>query len=196
MESGHGESWYEFLGREIVMTIWEYGGIDASLTNVGLCKMDWDGNYEHKSLGESGITKLVGMDRAEKLEDMARSIAKYLNCDMVAIEGYSFGSRGRATINLGELGGLIRFYLNRYRTPFIEVPPTALKKWVTGKGNADKTKMAMALYKAYGVEFDNDDEADAYALCRLLECLNDGTEPRNQQQRQVIEALNAKENPS
>ena len=44
------------------------------------------------------------------------------------------------------------------------MPPTILKKFITGKGNAKKEDIKLALYKKYQKEFKNSDEADAYAL--------------------------------
>lgn len=49
----------------------------------------------------------------------------------------------------------------------IEVPPATLKKFVTTKGNADKTAMAIRVYKRWGVEFPSDrggNLVDAYCL--------------------------------
>ena len=48
----------------------------------------------------------------------------------------------------------------------VEVPPSTLKKFVTGKGNAKKDQMMLAIYKRWGTEFDNNDAADAYALAQ------------------------------
>ena len=44
-----------------------------------------------------------------------------------------------------------------------------MKLFTTGKGNAKKEDMAEALMASHGVEFDTDDEADAYALLKFGE---------------------------
>ena len=49
------------------------------------------------------------------------------------------------------------------------VPPSTLKKFVTGSGVAPKNKMMLGVYKKWGVEFETDDEADAYALARAAD---------------------------
>jgi Holliday junction resolvasome RuvABC endonuclease subunit len=48
----------------------------------------------------------------------------------------------------------------------IIVPPTVLKKYVTGKGNASKAQMMEGVAKKWGPQFDNDNLADAYALAQ------------------------------
>jgi crossover junction endodeoxyribonuclease RuvC len=42
-----------------------------------------------------------------------------------------------------------------------------LKKYATGKGTAKKQEMLLQMYKRWGVEFNDDNAADAYALARL-----------------------------
>jgi crossover junction endodeoxyribonuclease RuvC len=42
-----------------------------------------------------------------------------------------------------------------------------LKKYAAGKGNAKKQEMLLQIYKRWGMEFSDDNAADAYALARL-----------------------------
>jgi crossover junction endodeoxyribonuclease RuvC len=42
-----------------------------------------------------------------------------------------------------------------------------LKKYAAGKGTAKKQEMLMQIYKRFGVEFNDDNAADSYALARL-----------------------------
>lgn len=44
------------------------------------------------------------------------------------------------------------------------LPPATLKKWTTGKGNADKAAMLEAVERRFGRRCDTHDEADAVAL--------------------------------
>jgi len=50
----------------------------------------------------------------------------------------------------------------------VEANVSALKKWATGKGNADKAMMIGAA-RDYGYDTDDDNEADAYLLLRYFE---------------------------
>jgi crossover junction endodeoxyribonuclease RuvC len=42
-----------------------------------------------------------------------------------------------------------------------------LKKYATGKGTSKKQEMLLQMYKRWGVEFNDDNAADSYALARL-----------------------------
>jgi crossover junction endodeoxyribonuclease RuvC len=43
-----------------------------------------------------------------------------------------------------------------------------LKKYAAGKGNAKKQEMLLQIYKRWGIEFNDDNAADSYALARLV----------------------------
>lgn len=85
---------------------------------------------------------------------------------IIAIEGYSRGSKQRRE-EAGELGGHIRWLLVKARIPFMDIPPTILKKFVTGKGNSPKEIMMQQTLKRWGYEASNNDICDAYGLMRL-----------------------------
>jgi Holliday junction resolvasome RuvABC endonuclease subunit len=80
---------------------------------------------------------------------------------LVAIEGYSYASHGRSTVSLAELGGIVRYGLWCEGIIYIDVPPSTLKKYATGKGNADKGAMLVAAVKRLGYEGTDNNEADA-----------------------------------
>jgi crossover junction endodeoxyribonuclease RuvC len=145
-------------------------GIDPDLTSTGWCVM---------GAGEAYIcgTITTKSDDFERLIDRVRYIANELlkiiyqyEPDLVVIEGFSFGNSERA-ISMGMLGGLIRNYLvlTEDTSKWREVAPTQLKKYVTGKGNANKDDMKLAVYKKWGVDFTGkaNDLADAYGLAMI-----------------------------
>jgi crossover junction endodeoxyribonuclease RuvC len=70
-----------------------------------------------------------------------------------------------------ELGTVIRSFLHRSNLDFIEVAPTALKKFVTGKGSAKKEVMILELFKRWQREFKDNDQADAFGLMKFGEAL-------------------------
>jgi Holliday junction resolvasome RuvABC endonuclease subunit len=89
------------------------------------------------------------------------------------LEGYSHGAKnGRE--QAGELGAAVKLVLHSFDIIPTIVPPTSLKKFTTGKGNAGKNEMLLAVYKKWGFEFKNDNEADAFALARLAESIDRG----------------------
>jgi len=68
------------------------------------------------------------------------------------IEGFSFGSPQGAT-EAGGLGSAIRIALTETCIPFAIVPPSTLKKFATGKGNAGKDDMKLAALQRFGLTF-------------------------------------------
>jgi Holliday junction resolvasome RuvABC endonuclease subunit len=92
--------------------------------------------------------------------------------ELAVIEGYSFGSSTKGVRAMAELGGCVRRGLWRLAVPYLEVPPTTLKKYATGNGKAGKYDVIKAAGKHLGYDGTNDNEADALWLraigCELL----------------------------
>ena len=155
-------------------------GIDQSLTNTGVVVIE-DGKLIHKEsikIKKKGIMRLHMI--CNKLEDI---IKKYVP-DIFVMEGYAYGSSMSRVFDLGELGGIIKirifnYYYNfdnprnvtiaPFNNVFFIVPPTMLKKFVTGKGNCKKALMLLKIYKKWGIEFNDDNIADAFALAKFIE---------------------------
>lgn len=169
-------------------------GIDPSLTNTGLCWGDGPDGYETECLkfkpnkGFSGRELYSRMTRIDSLTDQARNIFNKTQPAVAMIESYSFASRNGGEY-LGEYGGLLRHSLIRWAQQVIEVAPTAVKKFATGKGNAKKEVIIGHVQKRWGVLFENSDEADAYVLYRIGLCYAGICEPENQAQREVLAKL-------
>lgn len=91
------------------------------------------------------------------------------NIDVVALEGYAPGSKyGRELA--GELAATIKLALND-NLPIpqcwpIVIAPTKLKKYTTGRGTAAKNEMLLGVFKKWGVDYKDDNLADAYSLAR------------------------------
>lgn len=60
--------------------------------------------------------------------------------------------------------GAVRVMLMRENIPYVLVTPATLKAFATGKGNANKTDMAVAALKRAGREFADDNQCDAWWL--------------------------------
>ena len=94
----------------------------------------------------------------------------------LAMEGTVLASH--AALVLGELSATVRLaiydhYEGNLRFP-LKVPPMTLKKYAAGKGNAKKQEMLLQIYKRWGIEFNDDNAADSYALARLVSGSADG----------------------
>ena len=66
----------------------------------------------------------------------------------VWIEDYAFAATGRV-FHIGENTGILKHFLDNESIAYTPVPPTVVKKFATGKGNADKHKMTDAFLRDY-----------------------------------------------
>lgn len=88
-------------------------------------------------------------DRIHKISHWAVEIVTSYKTPKVFIEGYSHGSTGKH-LEIAENCGLLKYKLFREGVDFVTVPPTTLKKFATGKGNADKALMAQKFQELTG----------------------------------------------
>jgi len=149
-------------------------GIDQSYSGFAITAIDNQGNYYTEVMKIDG----TGVERLHKARAFLLGFVSRYIVEAIAIEGYAFGSQ---MANMaGELGGMIRLALyDNYRFaneasafPLV-VPPTSLKKYITGKGRVDKNQILLNVYKKWGVEFNNDNAADSYGLARIARNAHD-----------------------
>lgn len=128
-----------------------------------------------------------------------RNIQKFSrHADQVVLEGYSFGSHASHARALAELGGIVRFSLFMNETPYIEVAPSQLKKFVAGAATAKKDLMLKSLLKRWGFDIDNDNIGDAVGLCMIGRAMWDPeftSDHLIKPQKEVIEALKKPKQP-
>lgn len=127
-------------------------GLDLSITATGVSLNGGASTFTPPSK--------LGDERLVWLRD--RCGGATIGADLVVIEGPVV--RSSAAVIIGMVHGAVRSDLIERRIPYAIVPPATLKKYATGKGNADKTAMAMAAYKRAGVEFADDNQCDAWWL--------------------------------
>ena len=99
-----------------------------------------------------------------RLEVLATLVADLVedDTDLVVIE--DLPTHAKSAGITGMVHGAVRVELIRAGAPYALVAPATLKKFATGKGNADKTAMAIAALKRGGREFRDDNECDAWWL--------------------------------
>lgn len=142
-------------------------GLDLSLRRTGVAliwtsKGEWD---FHTLLIEPPVELREG-GRLMYIERELRRLVDAFEPNFAALEGYSYGSL-TGQFQLGEVGGLARLVLAGSNTPYVVVPPTTLKKYVTGSGNANKIAMALQLNKELDITLYDDNEVDALCLAAL-----------------------------
>ena len=143
-------------------------GVDLSFAGTGVVVLNEDGEMVDK---KCIVTSPKDGDVIDRCCDIRLRLMGFLQVykpylDSVIIEGPSFNSKGRSGVDIGMLHGVIRAFLRHTGIPCHVVPPATLKKFVTGRGNAPKEVMMLKIFKRWGVEFENNNLADAYALAR------------------------------
>lgn len=144
-----------------------YIGIDQSYSGFGVTVY---GGQDSSYFTRVDKFEGKGIDRLENIymhvNTMLTEIEQDYQIKDVAIEGYAFGSQ--MANMLGELGGVVKLALKGHGVYPLIIPPTTLKKYVTGKGTGiPKSQMLLHAYKKWGVEFGDDNACDSFALARL-----------------------------
>jgi len=162
-------------------------GIDLSLNGTGLAMLSIDEApptlprlpaYPSKAQELAGIlyqgvcispVPAGVLQRWEAITAMVLAWAQHAHT--VVIEGYSFGSNLQFATAIRELGGIVRYQLRKIGHTPVEVAPTSLKKFATGKGFAEKGQVIAAVAHRFGLELTDDNMADAFVLAKIGEAL-------------------------
>jgi len=146
-------------------------GIDPSLTGTGICVLRVP---DEELLHTSTISpkKITGVARLDWImKQFSKTLDKFFcTGDPIFIEGYAFGARGRGIFNIGELGGIMRLFIAKKYGGYYEIPPTTMKKFICGKGNANKNVVLERVFRKYGIGSEilkDDNQVDAYALAKM-----------------------------
>lgn len=142
-------------------------GIDLSLTSTGL------GLYRGGlSIGTVRLRPPAPYRGLERMRWICEQICLYLPPNMepaalAVMEGPSYGSTGAGQHERAGLWWLVRAKLDARGVDVAVAPPTTVKKFATGSGNAGKDDMLKAALRR-NPDFDGgNDEADAMWLCAM-----------------------------
>jgi len=143
-----------------------YVGIDLS-TETGFIILDDQGEL----INEEEITS--ENEDPQRMIDIVGQITNQIEKnDKIAIEGFSYGSRGRGVSFQFGIGYALRIELHKRNYDYIIVSPGQLKKYATGKGNTSKDNMVLPIYKKWNYSHDSDNVRDAYVLAQIAKSLN------------------------
>jgi len=160
----------------------KFVGMDLSLTGTGLVCINGNSKVIASKLIQTKPTK----DKLKRFLSIRNNIRVFLtNLNIkdvidipeynypteIVIEGFSYGSKGASVYDLGMLGGIIRLDLFEKSFPYyVDYPPTFVKKFITGKGNAKKDLMIKEVFKL-GFDTDDSNLADAFALAYIAKTI-------------------------
>lgn len=142
-----------------------YVGIDPS-TRTGLVILD-----KHGELINAEEITAEGTDPG-RMVDIIEQISQQLELgDIIAIEGFSHGSKGAAVDVQYGIGWGIRMDIYNQNTSYVEVSPSGLKKFASGKGTTSKDNLVLPIFKRWGFEHASDNVRDAYVLAQVARAI-------------------------
>lgn len=130
-------------------------GLDLSLTATGIARCDgWTETIKTRT--EDGDRRLT------VIRDHIRSIAHTPLAELAVIEDLPKHAHGAGIT--GMVQGTARVALADLGVPYVLIIPSVLKQYATGKGNATKPDMRMALYQRATLDLRDDNQVDAWWL--------------------------------
>lgn len=165
-------------------------GIDYSLNSPAICVCSGDfriekcqfyffrstkaqRKIEHPNLNHYERLEFENpMQRYDQLSDW--TVSHIPKNSIIAMEGYSMGSTG-LIFNIAENTSILKYKLFKLGFNVIIIPPTVIKKFGSGKGNANKFKMQQAFEAENGTflnclgksETPRSDIIDSYFICKM-----------------------------
>ena len=173
-------------------------GIDYSLCGPAVCISDMSQSFDFYSCQFYFLTsvkkyakKIKQNVTGETFSDYNQEIQRYetiadwaadkvTGCSQVALEGYAYNATGKV-FHIAENTGVLKYKLYQQSLPVDVFTPSVIKKFATGKGNANKDFMyesflqdtGVPLAKFMGMNKDKiksplSDIVDAYFICKYL----------------------------
>lgn len=172
-------------------------GIDYSLNGPSVCVFNGDNfcyenctfyfltdikKYTDKPygniFGERFIDWNLEMERYESIADWA--LETIMGCDAVGLEGYAYSAQGRV-FHIAENTGVLKYKMYQTGIPLTIFTPSEVKKYASGKGNADKNLMYSSFVKETKKDIKKlicpdkkdignpvSDIVDSYYICKLM----------------------------
>lgn len=162
-------------------------GIDASLTATACVTLEYRPDTPGEMIPANLEIKTVkrGVERLLYIERLVMEEIERYKPSLVVLEGYAYNATNQAH-QIGELGGVLRRALYLAKVNLKEIPPAKVKKFATGKGNAPKEQVMLAVLRRWGWPAGSTHEADAYTLARMAAALTGRMDGLNIDQRGIV----------
>lgn len=166
-----------------------YIGIDHSLTGTGLSCLS-NNTITHCTIS----TKPKDYDnRWLRYDDLTKQIMLWIKKNKgkyITLEDYILNPKNpRTTMALIEAGSLLRTRLTLEKYQWITVAGSQLKKYILGRGSGDKSLIIKEVYKQYGLDINNNNEADAIVLAHMCRDIISNKQGKNKPQRDVLKKI-------
>lgn len=135
-------------------------GLDLSLRATGVA--DQQGQETYTPPAADLTDQLMQLHHLFTTAMAPHLVGRHL--DLVVVEDYLMNPR------FGSYNGLVHgafrlaWAMCDPRPPLLWVSPAALKVFATGKGNASKPDIRMAVFQRYGIDLADNNQADAFVL--------------------------------
>ncbi len=130
-------------------------GLDLSLTSTGVATQT-----ETSVL----ICKLRGYPRLRWIRDAV--VERCADADLVVVEGPSYHSTGSAIHQIAGMWWMVTMAVDEQH-PMAVAPPSTIKRFATGRGNADKDAMLLAAARRFDWFDGDNNQADALWACAM-----------------------------
>lgn len=131
-------------------------GLDLSITATGIARLDGS-TYTVRPTATGDLRLITITDAVGDTVGLTAGV-----CDLAVIE--DLPTHAHAAGITGMVHGAVRSALLRWGVPYVLITPASVKKFATGKGNATKADMRMALYQRAGLDMRDDNQVDAWWL--------------------------------
>lgn len=145
------------------------GGLDLSLTATGVALVG-EVSATTMTVKSASVPNATLADRHARIGNIVETVELLLDghAELVVIEGPSYGSNSVGSWDRAWLFGAMVDDLMRRGYRLAVAPPATVKKFASGKGNADKTAVAAGMTRLWpDVHPVNDNEFDALTLATM-----------------------------
>jgi Holliday junction resolvasome RuvABC endonuclease subunit len=141
---------------------WWVIGIDPSLTATGICtngrRLTAGGTAQYGDGRLADIHSAIGKNLLRKeLRDQWPTLA--------VVEDLPYHAKSAGATGMAQ--GVIRLALIQAKVPYVLIPPATLKKYATGRGNATKADMRVAMLRRSDEDERDDNLVDAWWLHQI-----------------------------
>lgn len=149
-------------------------GLDLSLTGTGICRKRgiltdfWTIKTKPKDF-ECDLARL------RHIADKVLTALPPPGTCLVVVEDFFTPSNPyqiKAAIGLAGLGTIVRMAMYEAGYPFYVVAQNQIKKFCTGTGRVQKSMMLREVYRKWGIEAKDDNQADAVAMAMMAEVIH------------------------